>query len=313
MKTPRLILALSLCFFVLSCAGGKPVRRPHRHLTEGSRKIEKGLQWYQKGCYRKSLNYFFRAYELYSASDLEYGVAMSLNNIGTVYRALGNYDRALAFFEEAQAIYSDSGNREGTVRALSNKAATLIEMGNLDAAEEIIEQALTLPSAGKNAALFTALLQNKGVLLTKRGRYREAEKALKSCLSNASGLEPADIASLNSAFGNLMLQAGRPTDAVSAFKKALVLDRKLGFYRGIADDLFYMGIAFLRLGQKEKAVNCWKRCVKVFALIDLPEKVQQTMKYLRETAGKAGIDIKATEAFLERWRQGMLYESLCGD
>ncbi|MCK4487538.1 MAG: tetratricopeptide repeat protein, partial [Desulfobacterales bacterium] len=94
--------------------------------------MTKGLEWYQRGCYRKSLEYFFRAYELCSASDMLDGVAMSLNNIGAIYRITGNYEEAVSYFDEAYAIYSDLNNQKEAVKALSNKAATFICMGNLD-------------------------------------------------------------------------------------------------------------------------------------------------------------------------------------
>ena len=81
----------------------------------------------------------------------------------------------------------------------------------------------------------------------------------------------------------------------------------------MADDLFSIGLAYSRLGQDEKAATSLKRSIKIFALIDQAEKIDETMKHLQEAAQKAGVDISVTEAFVERWRQGKLYESPCGD
>jgi tetratricopeptide (TPR) repeat protein len=274
--------------------------------------MKKGIAWYQKGCYAQSLEYFFRAYELYSASDALDGVAMSLNNIGSIYRIMGNHEEAVSFFDESFAIYSELNNQKGALKALSNKAAAYIGARNLDKAEQVIAMAMEeLTPAGANKALLVPILQNKGVLLIKRGSYEAAEQVLTDCLKKARSLDPMGMASLHFAFGNLMLETGRPADAITSLEKALAIDRELGFHRGIADDLFSIGQAYASLGQHEKAIRSWKRSVKVFALIDQAPEVHATMKLLRETVPMAGIDISVTEAFIERWHKEGLYESPC--
>ncbi len=314
MKKPSLLVIVVLSLLLFACATGKPEKHVPLHLSAGGKQMQKGLAWYERGCYRKSLEYFFKAYELYSASDMLDGVAMSLNNLGTIYRITGNYEEAISFFDEAHGIYSDSNNQKGAVKALSNKAAALIHMGRLDKAELVIEDALQgLPARG-NKALLIPVLQNKGVLLTKQGSYEAAEEVLANCLDQAAdSLDPVGMASLRFAFGNLMLKTERPVDAIASFEKALLIDRKLGFYKGMADDLLYMGLAYTRLGQDEKAVKCLKRSIKIFALIDQVKEVHDTMKHLKEAAQDAGMDISVTEAFIDRWRQGKLYESPCRD
>ena len=275
--------------------------------------MKKGLEWYQKGCYRRSLEYFFRAYELYSASDLLDGVAMSLNNIGAIYRITGKYEEAVSHFDEAYAIYLYLNDQKGAVKALSNKAATFIHMGKLGKAGEVIEEAVRgVPADGKKGLLIP-VLQNKGVLLTKMGSYGAAEEVLANCLTQAHTLDPTGRASLHFAFGNLMLTTGRPAEAIASFEKALSADREIGFYQGMADDLFSLGLAYTRLGQDKEAVRSWKRSVKIFAMIDQPRQIHETMEYLREAARREGVDISVTEAFVERWRQGRLYESPCRD
>ncbi len=220
-------------------------------------------------------------------------------------------EEAVSFFDESVATYSDLNDQEGVVKALSNKAATLIRTGKLDKAELVLEEAMQVLPAGSNERLLIPVLQNRGVLLTKRGSYEDAEKVLDRCLNQARSLDPMGMASLHFAYGNLMLKTGRSTDAIGSFEKALSIDRELGFHRGIADDLFSIGQAYVKLGQDEKAVRSWKRSAKVFALIDQPHELHETMNHLREAAQKAGVDISVTEAFVERWHDGELYESPC--
>lgn len=67
------------------------------HITAGTKEMARGITRYNKGCYKDSLEYFFRAHELFVASDQLSGVAMSLNNMGNVYRVTGDIDSALLF------------------------------------------------------------------------------------------------------------------------------------------------------------------------------------------------------------------------
>jgi len=260
--TLSVIIVLSPLLF--ACASGKTKKESPPHVSSGAREMQKGLEWYQKGCYEKSLEYLFRAYDLYSASDALDGVAMSLNNIGTIFRIMGEYEKAISFLDESYAIYSDLNNQEGALRALSNKAAALIDAGALGEAEQVLQSAMQeLPSAG-NKRLPTPLLQNQGVLLTKKGSFDAAEEVLDTCLNQADSLDPSGMASLHFAFGNLMLKTDRPSEAIVSFEKALFIDRELGFYNGMADDLFSMGQAYLKLGKEQKAVATWKRSAKIY-------------------------------------------------
>ena len=95
--------ALGVCMvfvLTLSCTADLPRTAPV-HLSAGAEQIKKGNNLYQKGCYKGALEHFFRAHELYAVSDQQSGIAMSMNNIGSVYRALGDASGALVFFEEA--------------------------------------------------------------------------------------------------------------------------------------------------------------------------------------------------------------------
>ena len=311
MKRLCLGLLLVFSFFLVSCVGGGAKKPIPSHLTAGHKETEKGLEWYKKGCYQQSLYHFFRAYELFSMSDLVDGVAMSLDNLGTVHRALGHYEDAVAAFQEAYRLYTDIEDHAGAVTALSSQAATLIQMGDLDASQEILDKAFSMSAKTSDKGLSVSLLQNKGVLLTKQGRYQEAEEVLTTCLEQAKGRPGLESASLHFAFGNLMLETQRPSEAVASFHQALSLDKAVGFYRGIAEDLAYLAKAYLLLDQKEKAVRAWERCVKILALLDLSEEVNKTMETLRKIAQETKMDISVTEGFVERWRQGNLYESPC--
>jgi hypothetical protein len=81
----------------------------------------------------------------------------------------------------------------------------------------------------------------------------------------------------------------------------------------MADDLYYMGLAFFRDEKGEDAIQSWKRSAKIYALIGRVDDVNKVVQYLKESSLKYDIDIGLTALFIKRWLRGEIYESLCHD
>lgn len=309
MKRFNAFFILLFALFWFACAGGNSAKKIPEHITAGMKEMTKGIARYNKGCYKDSLEYFFRAHELFVASDQLSGVAMSLNNIGNVYRITGDFESALLFFDEAFAIYSDMGDPLGGVQVLSNKVAALIDDGRLEKAEKVLNTAEEM--AEKNRILFGPLLSNRGILLIKKAQYRGAEELMQMVLANTDPENLSEFATVNFAFGNLMLETQRYEKAIDFFKTALKADRLSGFNKNIADDLAAIGSACLKLGKDELAVNFLKRSVEIYALIGNHKKVQNIMEKLEKVSEKTGIDLSITKHFVNRWLEGKALESPC--
>jgi tetratricopeptide (TPR) repeat protein len=295
--------------FCFACAGGNSAKKIPEHITAASKEMTRGITRYNKGCYKASLEYFFRAHELFVASDQLSGVAMSLNNIGNVYRVTGDIDSAVLFFDESLAIYADIGNHLGGVQVLSNKAAALIDGNRLKKAEKVLNTAEE--TAKKNRILFGPLLSNRGILLIKKMEYKRAEELMQMALANTDPENLSEFAAANFGLGNLMFETKRYEKAIDFFKTALKADRLSGFNKSIADDLAAIGSACLRLGKNKLAVNFLKRSVEIYALIGNNEKVHNVMEKLEKVSEKTGIDLSITKHFVKRWLEGKAFESLC--
>jgi tetratricopeptide (TPR) repeat protein len=302
-------MILLLTVFLFACAGGKSAQKMPEHITAGMQAITKGISRYNKGCYQSSLEYFFRAHELFTASDQLSGIAVSLNNIGNVYRALGDGDSAVLFLDESFAIYTDIDDYQGAVQVLSNKAAALIDSGRLEKATNVLGTAEEI--AQKNEISFSPLLNNRGILLIKKKEYQSAEEILKRALADADPQNFSEFATVNFALGNLMLETKRYQQAVNFFNAALEKDRSSGFYKGIADDLAAIGSAYLLQEKNELALSFFKRSIKIYALIGDPEKVHSILEQLEKIAAKTGFDITVTKHFVSRWLEGKALENPC--
>ncbi len=309
MKRFSKYLALLLCVVFFACAGGNSAPKRPKHLSAGMEVLSEGIAIYNMGCYQRSLEYFFRAHELFSASDQLIGVAMSLNNIGNIYRIMENIDSAVLFFDESLGIYADIADYKGTVQILSNKAAVLIQGGRLEEAAKVLSTAEDM--ALKKKLVNNPLLTNRGILFTKKKDYNRAEKLLETALAKADRANLAEFSTANFAFGKLMLETRRNEEAVEFFETALAVDRTAGFYKGIADDLAAIGSAYLSLGKNELAADFFKRSIKIYALIENGKKVENILEKLESISKTSEIDIRVTLHFVNRWIEGETLESLC--
>ncbi len=305
---PCLFTGLLLSASLIACGGGQPLKAAPAHLLSGSEQVIKGTSAYQKGCFKNAFEHFFQAHERYVVSNQMEGVALSLNNLGTVYRATGDSRSALAFFDKSSEIYGDLGDTAGTIQALSNKAAALIDMGNLDQAGTVLAAAFKMMPGGRP---FAPLLSNRGILLMKKKDYPGAEEALKEALAAADPERLSEAATVNSALGFLMLEMKRQKEAIAYFQSALDADRITGFSKGIADDLGGIGRAHFETGNRAAAVKYWEQSVQIYALIGLPAEVRKTMADIKSAVPGTGIDIRVTELFVNRWLEGKMIEKPC--
>ncbi len=309
MKRLNTFVILIAVLFLYGCAGGNAVKKKPEHIISGMKEIRKGTTWYKRGCYNRSLEYFFRAHELFAASDQLDGVAMTMNNIGNIYRNMEGIDSSLLFFEESISIYQDIKDYSGLVQALSNKAAVLIDSDRFEEAAGVLRLAEDI--AQKNSIPANHILNNWGILFIRKKEYSRAEEILNSALANTDPADHSEYATVNFALGTLMRETGRYEKAVYFFKAALDTDRLSGFHKGIADDLSAIGDINLSQGKYKPAVNYFKRSIKIYALIENRNKVSEIMGWLVKAAEKAGLDISITEHFVKNWLEGKAFESPC--
>jgi len=301
-------ILLGVMFLIGACGGGDVKRDPI--LTHpGHKHLQKGVGWYQHGCFHKALEAFTKAHELFTATDRLHGVAMSLNNIGNVYRYIGDTRSALLFYQEAYAIYSQLENKAGAIQALSNKAAILIQKNRLDDATATIQKAKTL--AQSFGIVVPQVLNNQGVLFTRQKQYANAESTLKQALNTTAHPNLPTRATSFSALGNLMTAQEKYTQAIEFYTQALAIDQEIGFHPGIADNLNAIGNAYYQIQQYDQAAAYLQRSVKIYALFGNTKQVSQALQRLEACAQHSDLDLAVTHHFVEKWLKGEVLEHPC--
>jgi tetratricopeptide (TPR) repeat protein len=302
-------LCLLLFFCLLTACGGRNTVRDSDLTVPAVRELSKGDALYRKGCYHESLPYLMRAHERFTALDDLPGVAMSMNNIGNVYRKIGDAESAILFFDSAYAIYTDIGQRDKSAQILVNKAAVLIQEDRLAEAEAVQKTAggILDESGGSKVLLFS----NQGMLLTRKGDYKGAEQLLLQALKACDPQNPAASATVHFSLGKLLTEKGRYDTALDHLQQALSADRATEFYDGIAGDLAAIGGVYERLGDHVAAANYYQRSVKIYALLQDTLKTTETMNLLEASASAANVDIRVTRYFVNKWSKGEMLDLIC--
>ncbi len=310
MKPYQTFIIMMTVITVFSCAGNPTVEEsPDTTISDGMEEIKMGSFLYKKGCYDRSLQHFFSAHELFSLTDQLSGIAMSMNNIGNIFRLTGDTERALLYYGESFEIYTQIKDHKGAIQTLSNKAAALVDSDRLQDAEKILDKAQKISHTYNTP--YTPLLSNRGVLLIKKKDYPAAEQVLNQALLASDPDNKSEIATINFALGNLMVAKKSYQQAVVYFKSALVADQAAGFHKNIADDLAAIAMVYVDLGESNLAIDFFKRSAKIYALHGNREKVHKLLEQMDTAAKNSGTDITITKQLVNNWLEGDRMEDPC--
>jgi tetratricopeptide (TPR) repeat protein len=102
------------------------------------------------------------------------GEARILNNIGSVYSALGEHQKALEFYNQALPIRRAVGDRGGEAAILNNIAAVYSALGEKQKALDFFNQALPIGRAVGDRGGEATTLSNIGAVYSSLGEQQKA-------------------------------------------------------------------------------------------------------------------------------------------
>jgi tetratricopeptide (TPR) repeat protein len=162
-------------------------------------------------------------YELAYAIDKNYRskcAALNLNNIGFLYKALGQKQKALEFFQEALPIIQEVGNCAGEAAILNNIGEIYYGFGQKQKALKFFQEALPIAQALGNRAYEAVTLVNIGFVYNALGQKQKAleyfEKALP--IAQEVGNRAYEAATLNN-IGFLYKALGQNQKALEFYQE----------------------------------------------------------------------------------------------
>jgi tetratricopeptide (TPR) repeat protein len=176
------------------------------------------------------------------------------NNLGVVYRALGQMKRAREYLERALGMYEQEGDRVEESWSLHHLGRVYADIGNKEQARLYYEQALQIceeegDRRGEAAAL-NSLGRVYGALGQKEREQHAYERALQ--INREVGDRRGEGTTLNN-LGRVLDDLGQPEQARTAFEQALGIFREMGNLKGEGWTLNNLGKTCSTLGQQEQA------------------------------------------------------------
>ncbi|SDD86335.1 tetratricopeptide repeat protein [Aquimonas voraii] len=137
----------------------------------------RGLNAYREGRTGEALGDFLEALAAARAAGDARARAISENDLGVVYRHLGNYESALVAFEASLALRE--GKDESPLGALlANIGSLYLELGDLGRAEDYLRRALEDHAANGRSLPTERTREELARLALRRGRWDEARGLL---------------------------------------------------------------------------------------------------------------------------------------
>ncbi|MGD1334646.1 tetratricopeptide repeat-containing diguanylate cyclase [Vibrio harveyi] len=180
----------------------------------------------QRSQVQTSLKHYLTAYDLLENSEFEIQIAMTLNNIASLYMELSDWDRAKTYLDQALKGYLNSQEKYDNSLFLAIMYANLsvinFGMEKYEESERYFEEAAKLSMATGSVRIKHNSVSNLSQLLSTLGKMEESYQLAQACLDlpnpqNLKGMK----ASCYEAFSEAYLQDGKFEQAIKSANLAL--------------------------------------------------------------------------------------------
>ncbi|NVJ49142.1 MAG: tetratricopeptide repeat-containing sensor histidine kinase [Gammaproteobacteria bacterium] len=137
-----------------------------------------GIMFRHLGDYESALSYLLRSLAIKETLDNKTPIATTLNNIGVIYHQLEKYQEAISYFDRAIEIFEFTSDDPGLADPLNNKGQALEQLGQYPDALEYYQRSLTIERATQNIRGQSISHARIGAVLRKMQRFDDAKGQL---------------------------------------------------------------------------------------------------------------------------------------
>ncbi|MGB7622929.1 MAG: CHAT domain-containing tetratricopeptide repeat protein, partial [Terriglobia bacterium] len=251
--------------------------------------------------YQKALVYLEQSLDLYRhIDDGKGGQGWALNDIASVYSAIGEKEKALDFAFQSLRAYesSDIPNDSVRGRAIANTAIGRIyaSVGEKQKALDYFELALPYWRAAKDLMGEARALHQIGEVYASLGENHRALDCYNQALSlnQQIGYRYGEALALHS-LGTLLISSDELPKAAEDLQKALQLRKEMGERRGEAYTLTSLGLVYQRLKDDRKALEYYDEALLLWRQVGDRSGEASTLTYIGELYYALGDQKRALE------------------
>ncbi|MEW6616167.1 MAG: CHAT domain-containing tetratricopeptide repeat protein [Thermodesulfobacteriota bacterium] len=277
---------------------------------EAIRLYDQGVKAYKYGRYQEALKYFNRSLEICRELNIPQGIAVNLNNIGTVYDSLGQHEKALSYYEGALKIYRELDMPKDIATCLNNIGEVYRSLGQYEKALSYHEEALKIKKELNIPKDIATCLNNIGEVYRFLGKYEKALSYHEEALRIRREVKiPEYIARSLNNIGEVYRFLGKYEKALSYHEEAFKIRRELNIPQDIAMSLNNIGEVYRSLGQYEKALSYYEGALNIYRKLKIPRDIAMRLNnigtvYLTQKRYKEA-EIKFLEAEKEEGKTGI--------
>ena len=227
------------------------------------RLMNEGFQLIQQGTaesLRQAIAKFEEAFPLYRAVGDKAGEAVTLNNIGSSYNAIGEKQKALDYYNQSLPLARAVGDKAGEAATLNNIGQVYSDLGEKQKTLDYLNQSLPLRRATGDKAGEAATLNNIGQVYSDLGEKQKALEFYNQSLplSRATRYKAAEAATLTN-IGAVYDALGEKQKALEFYNQSLPLSQATGDKAREAPTLTNIGRVYSDLGEKQKALEFYNQ------------------------------------------------------
>jgi class 3 adenylate cyclase/tetratricopeptide (TPR) repeat protein len=218
-----------------------------------------------RGLAQEELPYAEQALSIAQANHFKNLEARAFNNIGIVYRNLGDYTRALEYYSRALAAYEELGEKSGIAIVTGNIGLVYSNLGDYTRALEYMSRALAAHEELGEKSGIARVTGNIGLVYNFLGDYTHALEYYSRAHAVHEELdEKSGIARVTGNIGLVYWNLDDYTRALEYYSRALAAHEELGEKSGIAIVTGNIGLVYSNLGDYTRALEYMSRALAAY-------------------------------------------------
>lgn len=273
-------IAIALLLFpasLFSALAGRG-QSPPDPIAEAAKLYGRASEQIDRGEFRPALATLERALKIVRSRGNRGFEGDIINDIGIIYRNLGESDRALEFAEQALKIYQEIGDLSSVAQSYNNLASVHQSLSQYPESLSYFQQALATVRELGEAESEAFIQNNLGAVYRSLGRPRKALEHFETSWQLFRDLNLSYYAGiLLNNIGSAYLSLKEYESAKIAFEKSLEIAREEQDNLGVAQTSVNLGGVYERLSDYQKALQLYESGLAIASEIGESSLVGQAL------------------------------------